>query len=113
MMMASATLTLCVFGFIFKAVKKFTSGELYQFWGGCTTDGIEDGFVEWLNASVYHKETEDANDGTSEHTPEPDSNRQFLVGKKQTAERASRTKHGTQSIRLGVSHRRYASNRLQ
>ena len=94
MMMASATLTLCVFGFIFEAVKKFTSGELYQFWGGCTTDGIKDGFVYWLYASVNHEETQDAYDGTSKHTPEPDSHRQFLVGQEQTAERASRTKDG-------------------
>jgi hypothetical protein len=57
MMMASATLTLCVFGFIFEAVKKFASGELHEFWGGCTADGIENGFVQRLNASMYYEET--------------------------------------------------------
>lgn len=94
MMMASATLTLCDFGFIFESVEKFASGELHQFRGGGTADGIEDGLVQRLDASVYHEETQDAHDGTSEHTPEPDGHRQFLVGQEQTAERASRTKNG-------------------
>ena len=92
-MMSSVTLALGL-GFLRDMVEESPSCDFYKFWCTGTAHGIEQGFMQRLDASVDDEVPKHADDTASDDTSYPDDDRQVLIGQQQATQCTSHTKYG-------------------